>query len=241
MLLCFIRSCIFSLGTCLSVLVVAFMSGFFVKADKKRQYWVVSRWANFMLWWLKVSVGINYKLEGNTDIPAGPMILISNHQSMWETFTFQVLFPRQCTVLKKELLNVPFFGWSLRLLDPIAIDRKAPVAAGEQLIEQGVERLKRGCWVVIFPQGTRTPPGTSRPFARGGATLAVTSGIPILPVAHNSGLFWRPKQFIKRPGTVHLVIGNPINPKGYEPKALNNEVQHWIEERAQRLIQKAKD
>ncbi len=161
---------------------------------------------------LKHLCGLDYRVEGREHLPGGAAIILSKHQSAWETIAFQEIFPPQTWVLKRELMWIPLFGWALALLRPIAIDRSAGRKAIEQVIEQGRERLQSGIWVVVFPEGTRVAPGTRKRYGMGGAVLAAETGYPVVPVAHNAGSFWPRRGFLKRPGTVRVVIGPVIDP-----------------------------
>lgn len=194
------------------------------------RYSVIRQWPRFFVWWLKVVCGVKYEIRGLENIPDTPTIVLSKHQSTWETFALTMLFRPQVWVLKKELLKVPFFGWGLAMLDPIAIDRSAGKTAMDQVFEQGAERLSRGCWVVIFPEGTRIPAGTRKRYKLGGARLAVEAGVPVVPVAHNAGDFWPRRRFLKTPGTVTLTIGKPLSPEGLTPAELMKQVEDWIED-----------
>ncbi len=148
---------------------------------------------------------------------------------------FQAFFPPQVYVLKRELLWIPFFGWGLAMTSPIAIDREKGTSALRQLARKGKERLAQGFWVVIFPEGTRTAPGERRKYQLGGAWLAAASGAPVVPVAHNAGLVWPRNAFLKRPGTITVRIGPPIEPEGLEPNAINALAARWIEEQQKTL------
>lgn len=186
-------------------------------------------WNFLVMRWLKLTCGITYTVRGKELLPPGPVVLMSKHQSQWETFYLQVLHPPIATVLKKELLRVPFFGWGLGLLEPIAIDRKNPKQAIKDILEQGEHRLKLGRSVMIFPEGTRTPPGQVGNYARSGAMLACRAGVPIVPVAHNAGLFWPSKRFLKFPGVIEIVIGAPIDTSSGDSRAITEHVKQWIE------------
>lgn len=190
-----------------------------------------------MLFFLRKICGIKYRLLGAENIPKTPSIVLSKHQSAWETLAFQKIFPPQVWVLKKELLRIPFFGWGLAMTSPIAIDRSSGKAALEQVVEQGRERLKNGFWVVIFPEGTRIAPGKKGKYRIGGAWLATHTNVPVIPVAHNAGEFWGRNSFIKWPGTITVSIGKPIDPTGMEPGDLNNKVEVWIEAEVKRISQ----
>ncbi|HLS87465.1 MAG TPA: lysophospholipid acyltransferase family protein, partial [Burkholderiales bacterium] len=162
-------------------------------------------------------------------------VILSKHQSAWETLAFQLFFPPQVHVLKRELLWIPFFGWGLALMSPIAIDRARGVAALRQIARRGRKRLAQGFWVVVFPEGTRVPPGERRPYQLGGAWLAADSGAPVVPVAHNAGLFWPRNAFVKRPGTVTVRIGPTIDPAGRDAQTINRLAEEWIEKEQARL------
>jgi 1-acyl-sn-glycerol-3-phosphate acyltransferase len=197
---------------------------------------VMSKWAWFNVWWLKVTCGVDYRVRGHEHIPtATAAILLCKHQSAWETCALLRIFPPQSYVLKQELLRVPFMGWGLASLDPIAIDRNGGIKALKQLIEEGRQHLEKGIWIGIYPEGTRVAPGTRKPYEVGGAVLAKKTGYPILPVAHNAGLFWPRNSFIKRPGTIDLLIGPPMTAEGKSANEFNAEVEEWIEARVEEI------
>lgn len=193
------------------------------------RYNFIRRWAQFNLWWLKKTCGLDYQVSGKENIPSTNAIIFCKHQSVWETLALQNIFPPQVWLLKRELLWIPFFGWGLALLEPIAIDRKSRREAMRQLLEQGKKRLEDGRWVIIFPEGTRVAPGQKKAYQKGGAILAEKTGYPVVPVAHNAGEFWPRRSFIKRPGTIQLVIGPPIETKGKTYQEINREAEAWIE------------
>jgi len=199
------------------------------------RYRLISGWALLMLWWLKVTCGITHSIVNADNIPETPHIIISKHQSAWETLAFQKIFPPQVWVLKRELLWIPFFGWGLAMTSPIAIDRSAGREALKQMVEQGKDRLRKGFWVVIFPEGTRTAPGAKGKYHIGGAWLATHTETPVLPVAHNAGEFWPKNSFLKKPGVITVSIGKPITSKGFKPDELNQAVESWIESEMPRL------
>ena len=201
----------------------------------RARYRVITQWTRLMMAALEAICGIRYRVEGAEALPPPPYIVLSKHQSAWETLAFQLIFPPQVWVVKRELLWVPFFGWGLAMLSPIAIDRDSGTRALRQLLEQGSERLKRGFCIVIFPEGTRVAPGARGNYQIGGAWLAVKTAMPVVPVAHNSGMLWRRNAFIKRPGTITVSIGAPIASASLEPEALNRRVEDWIEGEMQRL------
>ncbi len=199
------------------------------------RYRVITFWSRIVLWLLRLLCGIRYRVEGREHIPATPAVVLSKHQSAWETLAFQEIFPPQTWVLKRSLLYIPFLGWGLAMLKPIAIDRAAGREALRQVTEQGRDRLARGFWIIIFPEGTRVAPGARGLYGIGGAWLATHTGAAVLPVAHNAGELWGRNAFLKYPGTITVSIGTPIAPGGLDAGALNRQVETWIEEEMRRL------
>jgi len=187
---------------------------------------------------LNVICKLDFQVIGSENIK-GNGIIFCKHQSAWETFALQVMFPEQCWVLKKELLWIPLFGWALALTQPIAIDRSKKSKSFRQIIKQGTQRLKSGRWVVIFPEGTRTAPGERKKYMVGGALLAEKSGYPVIPVAHNAGEFWKRNAFIKYPGTIQVRIGEMIDSKSISARELNQKAENWIEGQMEKISNKA--
>ena len=199
------------------------------------RYRIITIWSRLIIASARAICGIRYRILGAENIPDKPCIVMSKHQSAWETLAFQVIFPPQAYVVKKELLRIPFFGWGLAVFSPIAIDRSAGTRALKQIEEQGIERLKQGFWIIVFPEGTRIKPGTKGAYHPGGAWLAARSGTTVLPVALNSGEFWGRKAFLKRPGTITVSIGRPIDPAGMKADEINARVETWIEQEMARI------
>lgn len=197
---------------------------------------LITSWVPIMMWIIRHVLGIRYRVVGAGNIPAGPAVVLSKHQSAWETIALQQIFPPLCYVLKKELLRVPFFGWALASIPGIAIDRAAGKDALAQVVEQGRERLKEGLWVVVFPEGTRVAPGVAGRYKPGGAILAKRAGVPVVPVAHNAGEFWRRNAFVKRPGEIVVSIGPAIEVKGVRADEVNKRAEVWIEAEMRRLF-----
>lgn len=197
---------------------------------------IITSWAPLVMWFVWHLLGIRFRVVGRENIPKGPAVILSKHQSAWETMALQVIFPPLCFVLKRELLKVPFFGWGLAQIPGIAIDRKAGKDALAQVIEQGRARLAEGFWVVVFPEGTRVAPGTTRRYKPGGAWLASKAGVPVVPVAHNAGEFWRRNAFLKYPGEITVSIGPAIGPAGLEAAEINARAEAWIEGEMRRLF-----
>jgi 1-acyl-sn-glycerol-3-phosphate acyltransferase len=194
------------------------------------QLYVIARsWANVNLWMLKILCGLTYTVEGRENIPPGAHLSMWKHSSAWETIAQASVFPPQSWVLKRELMWIPLVGWAVRCLKPIAINRKAGASAVNQVIEQGRQRLKEGLWILIFPEGTRVAVGENRKYGVSGALLASKAGCKVVPVAHNAGYFWPRRGWVKKPGTIRVVIGPPIEAAGRDPRELNDEVRAWIE------------
>lgn len=199
------------------------------------RYRILSRWGHVVIWMARVVVGIRFQVEGLENLPKDPCVILSKHQSAWETIAFQQIFPPLSFVLKKNLLHIPFFGWGLALFSPIAIDRAAGREAMKQIEVQGKERLKTGFCVLVFPEGTRVTPGEKGNYQVGGPWLAVKAGVPVLPVAHNAGRFWPKHAFIKKPGLITVVIGPPIPTAGRKATQVLAETEAWIEDTMSRL------
>lgn len=199
------------------------------------RYRIISGWARLMVWCAVHLCGIRYRVLGTENIPAEPCIVLAKHESAWETLAFQVILPPQVWVLKRELLCIPFFGWGLAMLSPIAINRRDGRRALRQTVEQGRARLRQGFSIIIFPEGTRSTPGIRGIYQAGGAWLALQTGAHMLPIAHNAGDHWPRNSFIKRPGTITISIGVPIRAEGEKAAALMQRVEAWIEGETQRI------
>jgi 1-acyl-sn-glycerol-3-phosphate acyltransferase len=195
------------------------------------RYQFSAAWCKVILVWLRISCGVDYELRGKEHLRDGAMVVLANHQSSWETlFFYQLIYPI-APILKQELMRIPFWGWALRLLKPIAIDRSKPRNASRSLMEQGVQRLGEGFSVIIFPEGTRSPVGTVKPFTRSGAKLAIAAGVPVIPVALDAGKCWPPRQIVKYPGTIQIEIGPPIDSTGHNSNSLTAAAEDWIRQR----------
>src|SRR5688572_28179923 len=194
-------------------------------------------WARSNLWVLGALCGLRYTVQGAENIPPDNHISMWKHSSAFETIAQMTVFPPQSWVFKRELMWIPFVGWALKLMKPIAIDRGAGHAAVNQVLEQGKRLLAEGQWIVIFPEGTRMPPGQTRKYGISGALLAIETGRKIIPVAHDAGYYWPRRGLLKKPGVIRVVIGQPIDPAGLDPRALNERIQAWVESTVARLVQ----
>lgn len=200
---------------------------------------LANNWATVNLWALKIICGLDYQISGLENLPTQNCIIMANHQSTWETIALRSILPfMQTWVIKRELLAIPFFGWASRTLYPIAIDRAASTKALRQLISQGQEALQKGQWVAMFPEGTRVLVGETKKYNLGGALLAEKSGYPIVPIAHNAGLFWRHNSLLRLSGTIQVVIGPPVVTTGKKAAHINKEVEFWINNEVQQLLKR---
>ena len=194
-----------------------------------QRYAFANIWTRVSMWLLKVINGISVEITGLDNIPDGePLVVLANHQSQWETFYLLLVVVPQATLLKQELLKIPFFGWALARLKPIPIDRKKPTQALKTVLRKGSEYLAEGISVVIYPEGTRQAPGTLGTFSTGGAMLACRANVRVLPIVHNSGNCWPARSMLRVPGTIQMIIGPPIETAGKTPKQVNQEAADWI-------------
>ena len=199
------------------------------------RYRIITMWSYLVLFAVRIICGVRYRVVGRENLPQDASIVLSKHQSAWETLAFQEIFPAQVWVLKKTLLKIPFFGWGLAMRSPIAIDRSAGARALRQTLEQGRDRIRAGWWIVMFPEGTRIAPGQQGRYHVGGAWLAAQIGTKVVPVAHNAGTVWGRKAFIKYPGTITVSIGPALEAAGRKPEHLIKGVEDWIEHEVERL------
>jgi 1-acyl-sn-glycerol-3-phosphate acyltransferase len=225
----FLRSVLFFLGQVITAPIFTFIAFLALPLNPVTRNVLISGWARSMIWWLRISCNIRHEVTGLENITDTPSIILSKHQSAWETLAFQAIFPTQVYVLKRELLWIPIFGWGLAMSSPIAIDRSAGREALKKLVSNGADRLKKGLWVVIFPEGARKAPGEKGKYQIGGAWLATHTKTQVVPVAHNAGSYWAKNSFIKKPGVIRIHIGKPIQSAGLKADALNHLVEAWIE------------
>lgn len=225
----YIGSSLFFIYIVISVFIFSPIVIFCVIFPFSVRYKVGKLWVASIMSVAKVCCGLNYQVEGLENLPKNQaFIVLSKHQSAWETLALRLFLPMQTAVLKKSLTQIPLGGWALSTLKPIAIDRDNQRAALRTLIEQGTARLKEGLIVVIFPEGTRAAPGEDKKFNAGGAMLAQQSGYPVIPLAHNAGKFWPRYSFLKYPGTIKVKIGPAIESIDKKAKEINSEAEAWI-------------
>ena len=225
-----IRSTIFYLGYLSSGIIASFLAcviGPFLRLENRLK--LFSQWPKFANWFLHISCGIKVEVIGKENLPTEPCVIVSNHQGQWETYSMQYLFHPMCTLLKKELLYIPLWGWAMKMLNPIAINRNKPKEAILQTLEEGSDRLKKGMYVLLFPEGTRVKAGRVGKYARSSFELAKRNGVMVLPLCHNSGDCWPAHKFIKKPGIITLIIGEPFYVEDSKQSA--SDVQEWVEKK----------
>ena len=224
----FLRSFIFYIGYLGSGLLASFLAcvlGPFLSLNNRLKFF--SLWPKFANWFLYITCNIKLTVVGEEHIPTQPCVIVSNHQGQWETFSMQYLFHPLCTLLKRELLYIPLWGWAMSLLRPIAINRSKPKQAILQTLDEGSKRLQEGLFVLLFPEGTRVEAGKVGHYARSSFELAKRNNVKVLPICHNSGDCWPAHKFIKQPGTIKLFIGKPV--KVVDSKKSAEEVKAWTE------------
>lgn len=232
----FLRALIYQAFLIVTVIPYALACLIWAPLPLRWRYRLTTGWPALALWGARVIVGIRWQIKGAENLPTGPAILLSKHQSAWETLFFPAKMPREvCFVYKKELHRIPFFGWGLALLRMIPIDRSRGRDAFEQVLQVGQRRIEEGRWPLLFPEGTRIAPGQAGRYKLGGARLAVHTGAPVIPIAHNAGELWPRRAFIKKPGMITVSIGPAIHPGTLRPEELNSQVRDWIEAEMRRL------
>lgn len=194
----------------------------------RKKHAIIMSASAYFAFLLKYVGGINYRVSGTEKIPNTPVIFAGNHQSAWETMMLNRFLPPLVWIMKKEIFNVPFYGWGVRALSTIAIDRSRGESSLLQIINQGKERFLLGFSIIMFPEGTRIKPKTRKPFKLGAAKLALNLNVPIVPFAHNAGYCLPRKSFWLYKGTVTVVIGNPIYPSKDDPMDFTHKVEEWV-------------
>ena len=222
-----LRSLLYFVGSIISLILITLCGLLFVFSSYPTRQKFLSQWAIFCIWWLKITLNITTNIIGQENLKKAPYIIISNHQSTWETLAFQTIFPAHTWVLKRELLWLPIFGWSLALLKPIIINRGDKLKAIKKVIKQGADRLDKGISIVIFPEGTRQPYKRIGEYQNGGSAIAKKSGYDIVPVYHNAGNLWPKGGFIKKPGVITVVIGEVISDSSLTSSELTEKIRNW--------------
>ena len=231
----YLRSGIFYIGYLSSGLLASLLActfGPFLSLNSRLK--IFSLWPRFANWFLSLTCGIEIVIEGKENLPSEPCVIVSNHQGQWEAFSMQYLFHPLCTLLKRELLYIPLWGWAMYLLKPIAINRGRPREALQQALEEGKDRLDSGMFVLFFPEGTRVEAGRINKYTRSSFELALRSDVPVLPIVHNSGDCWPAHKFLKYPGTIFLTVGK--SRKVLNAKESAREIENWTRNSLKRSL-----
>jgi 1-acyl-sn-glycerol-3-phosphate acyltransferase len=232
----FIRSLIFSIVMAVGIMLFSFLCILAIPFPFRFRYAMIAGFTGLLITLLKKICHIDYHVRGLENIPTDRNgIVLSKHQSTWETFYLPTVFNQTAVIMKRELLWIPFFGWGASIINPIAINRSKKSTAMEQIIKKGKICLEAGRWILMFPEGTRIPYGKVGQYKAGGVRLAVATGYPVIPVAHNAGRFWPKRSFIKKPGTVQMVIGPLIETQHKTAEQVLTEVKTWIEETIKKI------
>jgi 1-acyl-sn-glycerol-3-phosphate acyltransferase len=230
-----VRLCLFYIGIIPATMLIATLGWICAPLPAIWCYKIITSWSHFFIWWSKIICGLKYNVIGKENLPAAPFVVLCNHQSMWETIFMQVLLPPQSWVLKRELLWVPFFGWGLALIKPIAVSRNK-LSDIKVILNKGVQRITEGRCVVFYPEGTRMQPGLQRRYSRTGAALAIAAKVPVVPIAHNAGNFWPKGPWIKHPGLITVSIGNAIATDSETTANITAQAEAWINEQRIQML-----
>jgi 1-acyl-sn-glycerol-3-phosphate acyltransferase len=204
----------------------------------EQRYVFPRNWGKSIAWLARVICGLDYVVEGQENLPRQPFVSLWKHSSTWDTLAQMFVVPPAAWLLKREVTWIPIIGWAVSVYRPIAINRRAGHSAVSQVVRQGKDRLAAGMGVIVYPEGTRVAPGETRKYGISGALLGVEAGVPVVPIAHNSGYLWRRRAWVKKKGTIYVVIGKPIDPRGKDPREVSEQAQQWIEATIAAIIQR---
>ncbi len=236
-----VRSLVYLLGQTLSTLILGPVMLVLWPAPFRIRYGAANLWVRFNLWVLRTVCRLRYSIRGVEHIPRDHSgLILCKHQSAFETLALQVIFPPVVFILKEELLRIPFWGWAMATLEPIAIDRAAKTQALKQIIRVGEARIQDGRWVVLFPEGTRVPPGSRGRYGSSGGLLAQRAACPVIPVAHNAGEYWAKDGFMKYPGEIEMVVGPPLDGASLSAAQINQQAEEWIEREMVAITQRSR-
>lgn len=230
----YLRSALFQLWFWLVSIVINIAALPTLLLPRETTLWAAGLWARLVLWGLRVFGGLSYEVRGRANLKPGAALIASKHQTMWETIFVHALLPAPAQVMKRELMRIPFYGWYAAKMAMIIVDRDAQARALKQMLADAAARLRAGRQIVIFPEGTRRPPGSPPDYKPGIAALYRGLGVPCVPMAHNSGLFWPAKGYLVRPGRILVEILPPIAP-GLDRRDFMGQLETRIEEATHRL------
>ena len=230
-----VRSTLYTISMVISTLIVGPVMLLIAAFPFRIRYATAQAWIDYNLWVLRNVCGLTWVVEGKENIPSQNGVILCKHQSAWETIALHTIFPPIVFILKSSLVWLPVWGWAMGTLEPIAINRSAKSAALKQILKKGQERLRAGRWVVVFPEGTRVPPGQKGKYLPGGAMLAHKAGCPVVPVAHNAGEYWKRNAYLKYPGVIRVRIGPVIDGSKLGAAEINRHAEEWIEAQMQEI------
>ena len=228
-----IKSLIFQVYFYISILFASLIV--LIPMPYSMRFSIARYWGKGMIWIGSFVCNLELRIEGEKNIPDEPSVIMIRHSSVFEAYTQLIVFPQQTWIVKRELNWIPIFGWALKNLKAIPIDRKSGRTAVAQVISEGSERLKNGIWVTIFPEGTRMQPGETKQYGISGAVLAKNANVKIVPVAHNAEDFWKSRTLAKKPGLIRFCIGDPITCENRDPKEITDEVKRWIDNKMREI------
>jgi len=223
-----IRSCLFWFLAVASLPFYNILMLFIWPLSRQLKHKLITSSTYYFSFLLQHVARVKHRVIGRENIPKAPLLIVSNHQSAWETVTFNCIFSPIVWIMKKEILSIPMFGWGARMASPIAIDRSRGEDALQQVFEQGKERFSQGFWICIFPEGTRVKPGVRKPYKQGAAKLALRLDVPVVPVAHNAGYYLPKNSFWFYPGEVTVIIGQPLYPDNDDVAEYTKKIETWI-------------
>jgi 1-acyl-sn-glycerol-3-phosphate acyltransferase len=229
-----LRSLLFNVGWYLGTAVIAIAGAPVLLLPRRYVIAWSLLWVDFCLAWLRLTCRLTHRVSGRENMPTGPVIIASKHQSSWETLAFSRVFPRSAIVLKRELVLIPIVGWAMARVGNIAVERGDGGKALRGLVRQARAALAEGRSILIFPEGTRVAIDGERPYQVGTAALYRQLDVPVVPVALNSGLFWGRRKFIKHPGVIDVEI-LPAIPPGLDREAFMTTLRERIEGATARL------
>lgn len=236
----YISSTVYHIGVLVLTFIFSLIGLLILPLNRKTRYQIIRNWARLTLLWLNTTCKLSWRIDGMENIPDEPGVIFAKHQSAWETLALQLVFPEQSQVIKQELLFVPFFGWGLASLNPISINRSDGAKALKKILKEAKLRIDKGWWIVVFPEGTRTAVGSKSKYSRTAAAVAKANKCPVVPVAHNAGLFWPKKGYLRYPGEIVMKVGPKINTTGKSNDQVTEEASNWIETACTSLPSKRK-
>jgi len=234
-----LRSLIYNVVFYVNLVLFLVLGSPFYLTPRKWSVRALQAWATTSLWWLKIICGTRYEIRGAENIPEGAVLVASKHQSAWDTFALLPLFDDPAMVLKRELVFIPLFGWFIPKFRMIPVERSSGASALKAMVARAREAAAMGRQIVIFPEGTRRLPGAPPEYKPGAAALYLQLGLPCLPIALNSGLYWPRRQLLRYPGTIVVEI-LPLIEAGLTRRDFAQRLETAIETATARLVEEGR-